>query len=128
MQLLISRREDETDWLVPAAVELQLPEAPDGEPVRPTIAAVARLFPTIARAGRPLETGEHELRGLLWIAGFSAHRLAHRGQGEFELTVTPGGRIHRAGAVPEPAPPTPRQRAGRLLRRTRGPLAARAER
>jgi hypothetical protein len=114
---------------VPAAPRLDVPEAPDGEPVRPAIAATARIAPTIGAAGRPLEPGDYELRAIIWIAGFSAHSLTRRGKGTFGLTVTPEGRVYRAGAVPEPPPaPTPRQRLGRLVRRTRGPRAARAAR
>jgi glycosyltransferase involved in cell wall biosynthesis len=129
MQLLLSRAGDETDWLVPAELRLDVPEAPDGEPVRPAIAATARIAPTIGAAGRPLEAGDYELRAIIWIAGFSAHSLTRRGKGTFGLTVTPEGRVYRAGAVPEPPPaPTPRQRLGRLVRRTRGPRAARAAR
>jgi glycosyltransferase involved in cell wall biosynthesis len=129
MQLLLSRAGDETDWLVPAELRLDVPEAPDGEPVRPAIAATARIAPTMGAAGRPLEPGDYELRAIIWIAGFSAHSLTRRGKGTFGLTVTPEGRVYRAGAVPEPPPaPTPRQRLGRLVRRTRGPRAARAAR
>jgi hypothetical protein len=129
MQLMLKRDGEETDWLVPAEVELELPEAPDGEPVRPAVVATARIAPTIAAAGRPLEPGDYELRAVIWIAGFSAHSLARRGKGTFGVTVTPAGRVYRAGSVPgPPAPPTPRQRLGRLVKRTLGPRAVRAAR
>ena len=127
MQLLLKRAGEDADWLVPAEVRLELPDAPDGVPVRPAVVATARISPTIGAAGRPLEPGEYELRAVIWIAGFSAHSLTRRGQGTFGITVTPSGRVHRAGSVPEPPPPpTPRQRVGRFVRRTRGPRAARA--
>ena len=129
MQLLLKRVGDETDWLVPLEVALELPDAADGEPVRPAIVATARIAPTIGAAGRPLEPGDYDLRAVIWIAGFSAHSLTRRGKRPFRVTVTPAGRVHRAGSVPEPPPPpTPRQRLGRFVRRTRGPRAARAAR
>jgi poly(ribitol-phosphate) beta-N-acetylglucosaminyltransferase len=126
MQLLLKPRGEETDWLVPVEVGIEVPEAPDGVPVRPAVVATARVAPTIAAAGRPLEPGDHDLRAVIWIAGFSAHSLARRGSGTFGLTVTPARRVYREGAVPRP--PTARQRAGRLVRRVRGGRAARAAR
>ncbi len=129
MQLLLKRDGEETDWLVPAEVALAVPEAPDGAPVRPAVVATARIAPTIAGAGRPLAPGDYELRAVIWIAGFSAHSLARRGKRTFGVTVTPAGRVHRTGSLPEPArPPSPRQRLGRVVRRMRGPGAARAAR
>jgi hypothetical protein len=129
LQLLLKPVGEETDWIVPDEAEVVVPDAPDGEPVRPTIAATARIAPTIAAGGAaPLAPGEYDLRGVLWIAGFTAHALARRGDGTFGVTVTPAGRVHRWGAVPQPPPPpTPRQRArragGRLALRIRGPAA-----
>ena len=133
LQLLLKPSGQETDWIVPAEVAVEVPDAPDGEPVRPAIVATARIAPTIAAGGLPLEPGDHDLRAVIWIAGFSAHSLARRGSGTFGVTVTPAGRVYRAGSVPQPPPPpTPRQRVrragGRLLRRMRGPRAAAAGR
>ena len=128
LQLTLKREGEETDWLVPADVRLELPDAPDGEPVRPALVATARIAPTIAAAGRPLAPGDYELRAAIWIAGFYAQSPARRGPAPFGVTVTPAGRVHRTGAIPEVVPPTPRQRLGRALRRTRGPRAARAAR
>src|SRR5215210_3681758 len=128
MQLMLKRQGDETDWLVPVQVRLELPAAPDGEPVRPAVIATARIVPTIAAAGRPLEPGDYELRAGIWIAGFSAHSRTRRGKGPFGVTVTPAGRVYRTGWVPETSPATPRQRLARAVRRMRGPRAARAAR
>jgi glycosyltransferase involved in cell wall biosynthesis len=128
MQLLLKRAGDETDWLVPLEVRLDVPAAPDGEPVRPAIVATARIAPTIAAGGGPLEPGEYDLRAVIWIAGFSAHSLTRRGKGTFGLTVTPAGRVYRAGAVPEDSPLTPRLRMRRAVKRTLGPRAVRAAR
>ena len=133
LQLLLKPAGEEIDWIVPAEVSVAVPDAPDGEPVRPAIVATARIAPTIAAGGRPLAPGDYDLRAVIWIAGFSAHALTRRGSGTFGLTVTPGGRVYRAGSVPEPPPPPgPKARArragGLLLRRMRGPRAAAAAR
>ena len=105
-----------------------VPEAPDGEPVQPSLWATARIAPTIAAGGLPLEPGDHDLRAVIWIAGFTAHAPARRGSDPFGLTVTDAGRIYRKGSVPVPPVLTPKQKlrrtAGRFVRRTRGPRAA----
>jgi glycosyltransferase involved in cell wall biosynthesis len=130
LQLLLKPVGQETDWIVPTEVEIDVPEAPDGEPVRPSILATARIAPTIAAGGLPLEPGDYDLRAVLWIAGFSAHSYARRGSGTFGVTVTPAGRVYRTGFVPEP--PTPKQRlrraGGVVVRRVRGRRAAAAGR
>ena len=128
IQLLLKPAGEETDWIVPTEAEVVVPEAPDGEPVQPSLWATARIAPTIAAGGLPLEPGDHDLRAVIWIAGFTAHAPARRGSDPFGLTVTEAGRIYRKGSVPVPPVLTPKQKlrrtAGRFVRRTRGPRAA----
>ena len=129
IQLLLKPQGEETDWIVPTEAEVVVPEAPDGEPVRPSIVATARIAPTIAAGGSPLAPGGYDLRAVIWIAGFTGHALARRGGDTFGVTVTPAGRVYRTGYVPSPpAELTPKQKlrrgAGRFLMRTRGPRAA----
>ena len=130
VQLLLKPVGEETDWIVPVEVEVRLPDAADGQPVRPVVRVMGRIAPTIAAGGTaPLAPGEYVLRAVVWLAGFTAHSYAQRHDEQLRLTVTPQERIHVSGEVPEPPPdPTAPQRVrrnlGRLRIRARGRTAA----
>jgi glycosyltransferase involved in cell wall biosynthesis len=125
LQLVIRRDGDAADWLLPVEAELRIP---DGDQIRPSLVATARIAPTIAIAGTtPLEPGLYELRAVVSIAGFTAQARLRRGDGLFRVTVTPEDRVYREGSVPAPPERSTvdelRLRAGRLRRRVRGPRA-----
>ena len=100
---------DETDWLVPAEVALELPDAPDGEPVRPAIVATARIAPTIAAAGpaaraRRLRAARGDLdRRLLGALAGAARQADVRRHGHARRPRLPHGLAAGAPAAADAA-------------------------
>ena len=118
---VVLRSEDDTEWLLPTATTIAIPEARDGEAVRMRVVAKAEVDPAVAAAGAPLPPGRYEVRVTVSLAGFGAEARARADGEPFSVVVTPDGRAtpsHQLGPVPGRGPlPRLVARVTRPLRR-----------
>ena len=100
---VVLRSEDDTEWPLPTATTIAIPEARDGEAVRMRVVAKAEVDPAVAAAGAPLPPGRYEVRVTVSLAGFGAEARARADGEPFSVVVTPDGRAtpsHQLGPVP----------------------------
>jgi glycosyltransferase involved in cell wall biosynthesis len=91
---------DDVEWPLEGRHKLKLGE---GDVVRPAIATVLPIAPSVAAAGGPLPAGEWELRASASVAGFTAGRIVRDDGDPLVFACDPPARISpRAGAAAGP--------------------------
>ena len=103
--------DDGIEWVIPADVTLRVPDAPDGEVVRPTLGIQVRIAPTIAAGGGPLPPGSYDLRVVVSMGGLRFTSRVRRDSEVFAITVTPAHRLEHWRPPARPRPPAPAPRA-----------------